>query len=88
MTQQKDLDTVLPLSGMRVLEFSNGKTDMVGRLLADLGAEVLLLETPQGVQIRSLPPSTRDRASILLRITQISVVWCWIWSGQLTENVS
>lgn len=56
MSQQTDFDPVLPLSGMRVLELGNGKTDMTGRLLADLGAEVLLLETPQGPRLRSLPP--------------------------------
>lgn len=56
MSQRTDFDPVLPLSGMRVLELGNGKTDMTGRLLADLGAEVLLVETPQGERLRSLPP--------------------------------
>ena len=48
--------TDAPLAGMRVLELSNGKTDMAGRLLADLGAEVILLESPGGAAVRQMPP--------------------------------
>lgn len=46
----------LPLTGLRVVEFANGKTDMAGRLLADLGAEVILLEPPQGSPVRLQVP--------------------------------
>ncbi len=46
----------LPLVGLRVVEFANGKTDMAGRILADLGAEVILVEPPQGLAVRQQAP--------------------------------
>ncbi|HGJ8973819.1 TPA: CaiB/BaiF CoA transferase family protein [Pseudomonas aeruginosa] len=45
-----------PLAGMRVVELANGKTDMAARILADLGAEVILVEPPQGVASRTQQP--------------------------------
>lgn len=56
MKYPKD-DVDLPLSGVRVVELSNGKTDMCGRLLADLGAQVILVETPKGCPSRSVGPT-------------------------------
>lgn len=50
------LNESLPLVGIRVVEFANGKTDMAGRILADLGAEVILLEPPQGSPVRQQAP--------------------------------
>lgn len=46
----------LPLIGLRVVELANGKTDMAGRILADLGAEVILVEPPQGLAVRHQAP--------------------------------
>ncbi len=46
----------LPLNGLRVVELANGKTDMTGRILADLGAEVILIEPPQGAATRHQAP--------------------------------
>lgn len=46
----------LPLAGLRVVELANGKTDMAGRMLADLGAEVILVEPPQGLAARRQAP--------------------------------
>jgi len=46
----------LPLKSMRVVEISDGKTDMCARLLADLGAEVVLVEPPAGSLSRQRPP--------------------------------
>lgn len=46
----------LPLVGLRVVELANGKTDMAGRILADLGAEVILVEPPQGLSVRQQAP--------------------------------
>ncbi|WP_313024324.1 CaiB/BaiF CoA-transferase family protein [Pseudomonas lopnurensis] len=46
----------LPLIGLRVVELANGKTDMAGRMLADLGAEVILVEPPQGLAVRRQAP--------------------------------
>lgn len=62
MSQKTDFDPVLPLSGMRVIELSNGKTDMAGRLLSDLGAEVLLVEPPEGAEVRGVPPMHQDQS--------------------------
>ena len=45
-----------PLQGLRVLDMANGKGEMCGRLLADFGAEVILIEPPQGLASRDLPP--------------------------------
>lgn len=46
----------LPLAGVRVVEISDGKTEMCGRFLADLGAEVILVEPPSGAASRLLEP--------------------------------
>jgi len=45
-----------PLSGIRVLELSGRWTGFCGRLLSDLGAEVLLAETPEGSVARRSGP--------------------------------
>ncbi len=46
----------LPLHRVRVLEISTGKVDMCGRILADLGADVVLVEPESGSPGRSRPP--------------------------------
>lgn len=46
----------LPLSGVRVVELTFGKLEMCGRFLADLGAEVILVEPRGGVASRRAPP--------------------------------
>ncbi len=46
----------LPLAGMRVVEIADGKTEMCGRFLAELGADVILLEYPGGVDGRNVAP--------------------------------
>ena len=51
------------LAGVRVLDLSDGGADAVTRLLADLGADVLKLEPPEGSPARSERP-TLDGASI------------------------
>ena len=45
-----------PLSGLRVIDLTDGKAEMCGRYLADLGAEVIMVEPPGGARSRSLPP--------------------------------
>ncbi|MET0379049.1 MAG: CoA transferase [Spongiibacteraceae bacterium] len=50
------IDFARPLAGVRVLEMSDGKGEMSGRMLADLGADVVLVEPPQGVSTRRQPP--------------------------------
>lgn len=51
------------LAGVRVLDLSDGGADAVTRLLADLGADVLKLEPPEGSPARTERP-TLDGASI------------------------
>lgn len=49
-----------PLRGMRVVDLADEKGELCGRLLADLGAEVIRLEPPEGGLSRRLPPFTPD----------------------------
>lgn len=44
------------LSGMRVLDLSDRSAALAGRVLADLGAEVIMVEPPGGNSIRHLAP--------------------------------
>ena len=52
----EDLRGRLPLDGVRVLDLTDGAGAMSGRLLADLGADVVLVEPPGGARARSAPP--------------------------------
>lgn len=47
-----------PLSGLRVVDLADEKGELCGRLLADLGAEVIRVEPPEGALSRTLPPFT------------------------------
>ena len=49
-------DTSLPLEGIRILDFCDQRGQGCGRLLADLGAEVILVEPPAGMASRAKPP--------------------------------
>lgn len=46
----------MPLAGVRVVEILNGKTEMCARFLADMGAEVIIVEPPQGDKTRLQEP--------------------------------
>ena len=52
------MDSVLhlPLTGMRVIDACDGFGEMCGRYLADLGAEVILVEPPEGMASRRQEP--------------------------------
>jgi crotonobetainyl-CoA:carnitine CoA-transferase CaiB-like acyl-CoA transferase len=52
MSQDSDVMTGPPLSGIRVLDTVEGPLSTVGRVLADLGAEVLRIEPPGGSPAR------------------------------------
>lgn len=50
-----------PLSGLRVLEFGHiAAIPFCGMLLADLGADVVKIEAPQGDGLRTWPPIVED----------------------------
>lgn len=54
----------LPLSGIRVLDAtSNIAGPFSGAILADLGAEVIKIETPQGDPTRAMAPTDGDRSA-------------------------
>ncbi len=58
--------SALPLSGCRVVEHSgNVAAAYAGRLLATLGATVVLVEPPQGSALRSAPPILESGQSAL-----------------------
>ena len=49
-------DTTLPLGGVRVIDFTDGAAGFAGRFLADLGADVVLVEPPNGAASRRAQP--------------------------------
>lgn len=51
-----------PLTGIRVLELSDGKAEMCGRVLADLGADVVIIEPPEGLASRNQPPLVANKS--------------------------
>ncbi|MGH8800801.1 MAG: CoA transferase, partial [Casimicrobiaceae bacterium] len=52
-----------PLSGLRVLEFGHiAAVPFCGMLLADLGADVVKIEAPQGDGLRTWPPIAENDA--------------------------
>ncbi|MDE3101581.1 MAG: CoA transferase [Chloroflexota bacterium] len=50
-----------PLDGVRVVELADGWAAHCGRILADLGADVVKVEPPSGDTARSRPPFIADR---------------------------
>ena len=49
-------DGRLPLDGVRVVDLTDGVAAVTGRFLADLGADVVLVEPPEGVASRRAHP--------------------------------
>jgi crotonobetainyl-CoA:carnitine CoA-transferase CaiB-like acyl-CoA transferase len=49
-----------PLRALRVVDLADEKGELCGRLLADLGAEVIRIEPPRGGVSRGLPPFLPD----------------------------
>ena len=53
-----------PLSGFRIIEVAGQPGVFAGRLLADLGAEVVRIEPPDGGRLRSLGPFLDDQPGV------------------------
>jgi len=53
-----------PLEGLRVLDLSDEKGELCGRLLGDLGADVLKIEPQSGAVSRTLGPFAPDGTSL------------------------
>ena len=47
---------VRPLTGIRVIDLAVDRGELGGRLLSDLGADVVMVEPPEGSPSRKLPP--------------------------------
>lgn len=56
-----------PLAGLRVLDMAEEKGELIGRLLADLGADVVRVEPPGGAPTRAMPPM-RDGTSLWFEV--------------------
>ena len=48
------------LAGLRVVELVDERTVDTGRILAELGADVVVVEPPGGSPLRDFPPFARD----------------------------
>ena len=48
------------LAGLRVLDLSTHRAQLAGRLLADMGADVIKVEAPGGDHARTLGPFVND----------------------------
>jgi len=53
-----------PLLGLRVLDLADEKGELCGRVLADLGAEVIRVEPGEGARSRRLGPFAEDGTSL------------------------
>ncbi|HLZ69330.1 MAG TPA: CoA transferase [Dehalococcoidia bacterium] len=58
-----------PLTGVRVLDLGDPLTIYAGKLLADLGADVILVEPPGGVPARNLPPFFHEQSGPATSLT-------------------
>ena len=53
-----------PLEGLRVVDTTNNRGELCGRLLSDLGAEVVLVEPKQGSDMRRVSPFSPNGESL------------------------
>ena len=51
-----------PLAGLRVLELTNEHAQFCGKLMADMGADVIKIEPPGGQETRNIGPFLDDEA--------------------------
>ena len=57
---ESEVGTVRALDGVRVLDLTTSRGGYCGKLFADLGADVVLVEPPEGHEQRTRPPFVRD----------------------------
>jgi len=63
---------IRPLAGLRVVDLADERGEMCGRMLADLGAEVLRIEPPGGALSRRLSPFASDgRTSLFFALRNL-----------------
>ena len=59
--------TPLPLEGMRVVDMADEWGPLAGRMLGDLGADVVRVEPPSGAASRTRPPLAPDGPCLTIR---------------------
>ena len=57
---EADKQNTGPLKGLRILDLTEERGQYAGKVLADLGADVILVERPEGSRARSLGPFKDD----------------------------
>ncbi len=74
------------LSPYRVLDLTNERGQLCGQILGDLGADVILVEPPEGSRSRHGPfykdEPHPDRSLYFWRLIAISAVSRSIWIGR------
>jgi crotonobetainyl-CoA:carnitine CoA-transferase CaiB-like acyl-CoA transferase len=65
-------EAALPLAGLRVLDLADGSGFVCGRILADLGADVIKVEPPDGDPGRRLPPFAGDEPGLERSLTWLA----------------
>ena len=60
-----------PLAGLRVVELASDHAAFAGKLFADLGAEVILVEPPGGHRSRGYGPFVDDNPDPALKKTSV-----------------
>ena len=67
-----------PLAGIRVLDATTARAELAGRVLADLGADVVKLEPSSGAAARGIGPFERDGAGD----AEVSLYWAAVGLGK------
>jgi crotonobetainyl-CoA:carnitine CoA-transferase CaiB-like acyl-CoA transferase len=67
------------LAGIRVIDLATSRAELAGRVLADLGAEVIKVEPPGGSDARRLPPFRTDNSDSSI---EGSLYWASVGLGK------